>query len=286
MKKHTISYLLVAMIMISLPVFSQAAKDTTLLGLPGDNLDLYSVMTLFQKSKTIEDFEKSLNDEKEGVNNLDLNKDEKVDFIKVITKKKDESYTFILQVDVSKTKTQDIASVFVEKDKDKKVTLRIVGDKDMYGKDYVVKPDATATPSVTANPAYQGDNPVTVNVPATTTVVVEQIPVVQYVYSPAYVAYAPPYYYGYYPPYFRAFTVVAVGVYRHNNYYYHGGYYGGHHYPPPVRPGGVGGVGGVGRPGGPDGVGETGEWSVYSTGKGGSPLFWWSFSFSTAFIIK
>ncbi len=98
-------------VLFSLPVFSQSAKDTTLLGLPGDNLDLYSVMTLFQKSKTIEDFEKSLNDEKEGINNLDLNKDSKVDFIKVVTKKKDESYTFILQVDVSKTKTQDIASI-------------------------------------------------------------------------------------------------------------------------------------------------------------------------------
>jgi hypothetical protein len=216
MKKYIFPFLLTAICLNILPAFSQTAKDTTLLGLPGDNLDLYSVMTLFQKSKTIEDFEKSLNDEKEGINNIDLNKDSKVDFIKVVTTKKDESFTFTLQVDVSKSKTQDIAYIHVDKNKDKKVTLKIVGNKDMYGNDYVVKPEATATPSVTANPAYQGDNPVTVSVPATTTVVVEQIPVVQYVYSPAYVPYVPPYYYGYYPPYFRAFTVVAIGVYRHN----------------------------------------------------------------------
>ena len=44
--------------------------DTTLLGLPGDNLDLFAVLDLFQKSKTIEDFEKSLNEEKTGINNL------------------------------------------------------------------------------------------------------------------------------------------------------------------------------------------------------------------------
>ena len=49
------------MSLLSLPVFSQAEDDSTLLGLPGDNLDLYAVMDLFQKSKTIEDFEKSLN---------------------------------------------------------------------------------------------------------------------------------------------------------------------------------------------------------------------------------
>jgi hypothetical protein len=46
-----------------LTAFSQTS-DTGELGLPGDNLDLYAVLDLFQKSKTIEDFEKSLNDEK------------------------------------------------------------------------------------------------------------------------------------------------------------------------------------------------------------------------------
>jgi hypothetical protein len=50
MKKYIFPFLLVAICLASLPAFSQAAKDTTLLGLPGDNLDLYSVMTLFQKS--------------------------------------------------------------------------------------------------------------------------------------------------------------------------------------------------------------------------------------------
>jgi len=61
--------------------FSQSGKETasdsTLLGLPGDNLDLVAVLDLFQKSKTIEDFEKSLNEEKTGINNLDLNLDGK-----------------------------------------------------------------------------------------------------------------------------------------------------------------------------------------------------------------
>jgi hypothetical protein len=65
--KKKLSFLVVAVSLLSFSVFSQAAKDTTdLLGLPGDNLDLYAVLTLFQKSKTIEAFEKSLNDEKTG----------------------------------------------------------------------------------------------------------------------------------------------------------------------------------------------------------------------------
>jgi hypothetical protein len=229
MKKYLLSFLILTMSLLSYPAFSQegskAEQDSTLSGLPGDNLDLYAVLDLFQKSKTIEDFEKDLNLEKTGINNLDLDLDGKVDFIKVTTKQKEDDFTFILQVAVTEKETQDVAVIFVSKDKNKKVTMQIVGDVDLYGKDFIVEPKSTTTPATTANPGYTGDDPVVISVPATTTtVVVESAPIVQYVYSPAYVPYYPPYYYGFYPPYFAAFTVMAVGIYRHNNYYHHGGY--------------------------------------------------------------
>ncbi len=235
MKKFFSPCLFLVLSLISLPVFSQtknpaAPQDTAALGLAGDNLDLYAVMDLFLKSKTIEGFEKALNEQKTGINNLDLDLDKKVDFIKVITKKDKDSYTFILQVSLSKTDSQDVAVILVNRDKDKKVNVQIVGDEDLYGKDYVIEP-RTDKSSVTANPAYAGPEPVTKDVPAaTTTVVVQSAPIVQYVYSPAYVPYYPPYYYGYYPPYFAMATCIAVGIYRHNNWYHHGGYYGGHYH--------------------------------------------------------
>jgi hypothetical protein len=238
MKRSNVLFLILAMCWFSFPVFSQAesqaVNDTALLGLPGDNLDLYAVLNLFQKSKTIEDFEKTLNEEKTGINNLDLNLDNKVDFIKVVTKQDGDDFTFVLQVDVSEKEIQDVAVILVSKDKDKKVTLQIVGDKDLYGNDYVIEPKAPA-PAATPNPAYVASEQVsatdnsTAAAPATTTVVVvESAPIVQYVYSPVYVPYYPPYRYAFYPPYFVPFTVIAFSVYHHNNYYHHGGYYGGH----------------------------------------------------------
>ncbi len=227
-KKFT-KYLTVALIMSAQLVFCQSENDVKELGLPGDNLDLYAVMTLFQKSKTIEEFEKNLNLEKTGINNLDLNLDKKVDFIKVITKKDGNSFTFVLQVAVSKTENQDVAVIFVDKDKNGKVKMQIVGDEMLYGKDYIIEPVTKSTPAKTANPAYTGNDPET-TAPAVTAVVVETVPIVQYVYSPAYVPYYPPYYYGFYPPYFAAFTVMAVGIYRHNHYYHHHGYHGGHYH--------------------------------------------------------
>lgn len=227
MKKYILPYLIAVIGLFSQPVFSQTSSDTTSLGLAGDNLDLYAVLDLFQKSKTIEDFEKSLNEQGTAVNNLDLDLDKKVDFIKVITKQKESSFTFVLQIAVSQTETQDVAVILVDKDKNGKVTMQIVGDEELYGKDYIIEPKRTA--AVTANPAYVGPDPVTENTPATTTIVVESAPIVQYVYSPVYVPYVPPYYYGFYPPYFTAFAVISVGIYRSNHYYYHGGGYGYHH---------------------------------------------------------
>jgi hypothetical protein len=232
MKSRSISLLILTMSLLSFSAFSQtnnqAVADTALLGLPGDNLDLYAVLNIFQKSKTIEDFEKTLNLKETAINNLDLDLNDTVDFVKVVTKQDGTDFTFILQVDVSPKEIQDVAVILVSKDKEGKVTMQIVGDKDLYGNDYVIEPKP-ATAASTPNPAYTGPDPVTAATPASTTVVVvESAPIVQYVYSPVYVPYYPPYYYRYYPPYHAAFRVMAVSVYHHNNYYHHGGYYGGH----------------------------------------------------------
>src|SRR6187399_1404404 len=191
MKFNLLSIIILVLTFCSMPAYAQkdpTAGDT--LGLPGDNLNLYAVLDLFQKSKTIEDFEKNLNLEKTGINNLDLDLNGKVDFIKVETKKNGDDYTFVLQVDVSKTEKQDVAVILLSKDKNKKVTMQMIGDKELYGKDYIVELKQTKTSSSTPNPVYTGNDPDTVYVPAkTTTLVVEQAPIVQYVYSPAYVPY-------------------------------------------------------------------------------------------------
>lgn len=233
MKNNFLSIVLFSCL-FGMTVFAQTKDKPVTLGLPGDDLDLYAVLEVFQKSKTIEGFEKTLNDSKTGVNNLDLDKDKKVDFIKVITNKEDDDFSFVLQVPVSKTENQDVAVIFVSKDKEGKVSMQAVGDEDMYGKDYVVEPKGTgAAGGGTANPGYNGGGSETMNLPAetapTTTVVVQSAPIVQYVYSPAYVPYYPPYYYGYYPPYYVPFVPIARAIFWSNNFHCHGGYYGGYH---------------------------------------------------------
>lgn len=209
-------------------ITSVNAQKSAPSGLPGDNLDLYATLDLFQKSKTIEEFEASLNDEKTGINNLDLDLDSKVDFIKVVTQKEDDDFSFVLQVDVLDNEIQDVAVILVTKNKAKEVTIQMIGDEELYGKDYVIEPK-TEIPAVTANPAYSG-TAVVISQPASV-VYVESEPIVQYIYSPIYVPYYPPYYYGYYPPYYRPYPVISINIYfgrnRHHHNHYHGGHRGG-----------------------------------------------------------
>ncbi len=209
---------------------TEAETNSELLGLPGDNLDLYAALDLFQESKTIEEFEASLNDEKTGINNLDLNLDGDVDFIKVVTQKEGDDFAFVLQVDVQKEDVQDVAVIFVAKDKEEKVTVQMEGAEELYGKGYVIEPKLE-TPAVTANPAYSGTDTVVVKSEAATVVVIESQPIVHYVYSPVYSPYYSPYYYGYYPPYYHPYPIISVNVYygrhHHHNNHYHGGHRGG-----------------------------------------------------------
>src|ERR1035437_6119178 len=146
---------------ITKSTFSQQIEKADSLGLPGDNLNLYAVLDLFQKSKTFEEFEKQLNLEDSKINNLDLNNDGKTDYIKVIDHQTGESHAIVLQVPISETETQDVAVIEIEKDKDKtgKVVVQIVGNEELYGKDYIVEPTENDPTVKSSTPIAKSSNP-------------------------------------------------------------------------------------------------------------------------------
>src|SRR5258708_5928543 len=100
---------------------SDKKENPTASGLPGDNLDLFAVMNLLEKSSGPKDFEKSLNDKSNHVNNLDLNGDGKVDYIRVIDCNAGIDHAFILRIPLNKNESQDVAVIEMEKRGNKKV---------------------------------------------------------------------------------------------------------------------------------------------------------------------
>ena len=110
------------------------------LGLPGDNLNLYAVMQLFRDSKTLEEFEKNLNDENSKINNLDLNGDNMVDYIGVYDDIDGNVHNIVLQVAVNDRERQDVAVFTVERDNKGNVMIQLTGDEELYGKNYIIEP--------------------------------------------------------------------------------------------------------------------------------------------------
>lgn len=235
MKKLTF-LLFLSTIVYTQSAFSQTTEKMDSLGLPGDNLNLYAVLDLFQKSETFEAFEKSLNAEDSKINNLDLNNDDNTDYIKVIDHQKGESHTVVLQVMVNEKENQDVAVIEIDKDKDGTVIVQIVGDEELYGKDYIVEPtenDPTAKAAETKTPESEKtvinnttNNYYNTSLPNTQYVVVNQWPIVHYVYGPSYVVYSSPWYWGYYPGWWRPWRP----WYWHNYYWHHHNHYHHHHY--------------------------------------------------------
>lgn len=190
---------LLAFLSWMLPQQVQAQDRTNSTGFPGDNFSLQGALELFKNSKTLEEFEKKLNDKSNNVNNLDLNQDDKVDYVKVTDKVDNNIHAIVLRVNVNAKESQDIAVIAVEKTDEKTAVAQIIGDEDLYGKDVVVEPIGTDEQKV---PSSKEKGPFAPEVKAVFVVVnVWYWPVVQYIYMPDYVIWNSPWYWGYYPPY-------------------------------------------------------------------------------------
>ncbi|MEO5601253.1 MAG: hypothetical protein ABIR06_10020, partial [Cyclobacteriaceae bacterium] len=150
---------------------------------PGDHFSLEGALELFKKSESPEEFEKLLNSPDSKVNNLDLNGDGYIDYIRVFDKYEGNVHAFIIQAVVSETENQDIAVIELEKLTNGKAVLQIIGDEDIYGVETIIEPTREVR-------TYAGttSRPTVVNVWAW--------PSVQYIYGPYYSGWSSPW--GYY----------------------------------------------------------------------------------------
>jgi hypothetical protein len=153
---------------------------------PGDHFSLEGALELFKKSASPEEFEKLLNSSNSEVNNLDLNGDGDIDYIKVIDRNDGNVHAFILQAVISDTESQDVAVIELEKLANGKAVLQITGDEDIYGIETIIEP----TEEVRINAGTST---------ARTVVNVWAWPSVQYVYSPYYYGWISPWSWSYRP---------------------------------------------------------------------------------------
>ena len=154
----------------------------------GENLDLMGILELFYESETLEDFEKKINEESSEVNNIDLNGDGEVDYIRVVEYVEGTTHVIVLEATIGEDQYQDVASIVLEKNDQGDISAQVIGDEEIYGEDYIIEPDDQAE--------------------------VQTIVVVTVVYSPGYQPYVSPYMWQVYPAWYRTVKVVAKAAHQ------------------------------------------------------------------------
>lgn len=95
-------------------------------------LDLKLAAELAKKAKNAEEFEKQLNTPSSKVNNIDLNDDGKVDYIKVTEYGSGSNRGFSLTTELESGKVQEIATIEFSKQGDR-VDMNVNGNSSLYG---------------------------------------------------------------------------------------------------------------------------------------------------------
>ena len=103
----------------------------------GEYLDMNGVGALFKESETLEEFEEKLNTQENEVNNLDLNKNGEVDSLRVLESVDGNTQLIVIQAVLGKNAYQEVATIEVDKTEDGNTYVIIVGDKSIYGDNYV-----------------------------------------------------------------------------------------------------------------------------------------------------
>lgn len=99
-------------------------------------LDLRAVGELVKTAKTGEEFERLLNTPSVGINNLDLDEDGAVDYIKVTEYGSGDIKGFSLTVDLAANETQEIATIEIEKSADGNANVETRGNRNIYGSNH------------------------------------------------------------------------------------------------------------------------------------------------------
>ena len=169
-------------------------------------LDLNAVAAAFAESRSVQEFEQLLNSSRYMINNLDLNRDGWIDYLRVIETHKGYYHTLLIQACLAPGVFQDVATLIAERRADV-LMVEVIGDTYLYGYNYIVRP-----------------------------VFVKRPPMWDVYGRPSYNPWSSPYHYGYLPSYYTKPKPIYLNHYQAyvNTYMHNHGYC--HHCDYPTQP--------------------------------------------------
>ena len=161
-------------------------------------LDLNAVAAAFAESRSVREFEQLLNSSRYMINNLDLNRDGWIDYLRVIETRNGYYHALLIQSCLAPGVFQDVATLVAERRSDM-LYVEVIGDPYLYGYNYIVRP-----------------------------VFIKRSPMWNTYGQSNYTAWSSPYYWGYYPSYYTQPKPIYlnhyqayVNTYMTNHHYCH-----------------------------------------------------------------
>ena len=102
-------------------------------------LDLNVVAAAFADSRSVKEFEQIINSSRYMINNLDLNRDGWIDYLRVIETHKGYYHTLLIQACLAPGVFQDVATLVAERQANA-LFVEVIGDRYLYGANYIVRP--------------------------------------------------------------------------------------------------------------------------------------------------
>jgi hypothetical protein len=219
MKNYLKSLVCLLLVAFLAPVSHASNHPGDYYGLPGDDFSLEGALDLFKSCNSLEDFERELNSPEVTVNNLDLNNNGRIDYLRVVDHAEGDLHAIVIQALIDNGLSQDVAVIEVKRNRHGEAVIQIIGDEDLYGTAKIVEPypyDDVAGPDYyyDNDDYYDRYNPqVFVNVWAW--------PTVRFIFAPRYVVWVSPYYYDYYPVWYSPWRPHPYHVWHTRTVVYH-----------------------------------------------------------------
>ena len=102
-------------------------------------LDLNAVAAAFAESRSVKEFEQIINSSRYMINNLDLNHDGWIDYLRVIETYRGSYHALLIQACLAPGMFQDVATLIAEHRPDA-LYVEVIGDRYLYGYNYIVRP--------------------------------------------------------------------------------------------------------------------------------------------------
>ena len=194
-------------------ILCQTESEET--GMPGDHFSLHGALEMFKKAGSVEEFEKYINEQDNGVNNLDLNEDGNVDYISVYDNQDKEAHAIVMQIAISEDEMQDIAVIEVEKTGKDYAILQIIGDEEIFGEEIIVEASDGNEEEFEYLPPAKGG--LSDNTDFRSSIIVVNVwtwPTVRFIYSPVYKPYRSPWHWKHYPTWYRPWRPLTWHVFH------------------------------------------------------------------------